>query len=259
MRFMLYALKKDRNTLALAGKALSRLHRACANKVLAEKLGVKCCSDANIIVAIGGDGTILSAAREHPGALIFGVHKGDVGFLTEIGESDLCKGLEAVVSGKYSIESRAKIAVHCSRKKLGEALNEIVIASARPAGIMELSIEIDGNMYGPFSADGVIVSTPTGSTAYAMSASGSVVDPSCKVLSIVPICPYTNGAKALVVPDSAKIRIKVLKGSGAIAIDGRVVRKLRKNEAIHIEKASSYARFIRLKRHFYRKINEMCR
>ncbi len=259
MRFMIYALKKDRDTLALAKKALSRLRSACANRVLAERLGVKYCSTADIIVTIGGDGTILSAAKEHPGALIFGVHKGDVGFLTEIGESDLCKGLDAVVSGKYSVESRAKIAAHCSGKKLGEALNELVVASARAAGIMELSIEIDRNMYGPFSADGVIVSTPTGSTAYAMSAGGSVVDPSCKVLSIVPICPYTNGAKALVVPGSAKIRIEVLKGSGAVAIDGRLVRRLRKNEIIDIEKASSHTRFIRLKRHFYRKINEMCR
>ncbi len=258
MRFMVYALKQDPETLATARKVLDRLRGACGNRVLAKKLGIRACAKADIIVTIGGDGTILAAAREHPDSLIFGIHRGEVGFLSEIGASELEK-LDALVLGKYSVEARARVSGFLSGKKIGDGLNELVVTSSRPAAVIVLAIGIDGTTYGPFSADGVIISTPTGSTAYSMSAGGPVVDPACKVLNIVPVCPYTNGAKPLVVHDSAKISVKVLKGAGVIALDGRVVRKMGQGENVLVEKAGSDIRFIRLKKHFYRKINEMCR
>ncbi len=258
MRFMVYALKQDPGTMATAKKSFERLRGACGNRVLAKKLGVRACSKADIIVTVGGDGTILAAAREHPGSLIFGIHKGEVGFLSEIGDSELEK-LDSLVSGKYAVEERSRVAGFLKGKKIGDALNELVVTSSRPAAVIVLAVEIDGAAYGPFSADGVIISTPTGSTAYSMSAGGPVVDPACKVLNIVPVCPYTNGAKPLVVHDSAKISIRVLKGAGVIALDGRVVSGLKQGESVMVEKAGSDIRFIRLKKHFYRKINEMCR
>lgn len=258
MRFMVYALKQDDATLATARKVLGILKGACGNRELAKKLGVKACAKADVIVTIGGDGTILAAAREHPGSLIFGIHKGEVGFLSEIGASELEK-LGLLVSGKYSVEARSRVAGFYKGKKIGEGLNEIVVTSSRPAAVVVLEIDIDGATYGPFSSDGVIVSTPTGSTAYSMSAGGPVVDPACKVFGIVPICPYTNGAKPLVVHDSAKIAIRVLKGSAVVAFDGIVARGIEKGESLLVSRSGSDIRFIRLKTHFYRKINEMCR
>ena len=259
MWVLVYALKKDAGTLAIARKVLERFRSAGANMVLAERLGVKYCASPDVVVTIGGDGTVLSAAGEYPEALIFGVHKGDVGFLTEIEASDIEKGLEAVALKRFSVDPHSRVAAYSGKELIGVGLNEVVITSKRPAEILELSLRIDGNPYGPFSADGVIVSTPTGSTGYAMSAGGPAVESSCKVLNIVPVCPYNSGTKALVVPESSKIEVQVKKGTGIVAIDGKAVRTIKKKEWIVMKKASSPARFIRLKKHFYRKISELCR
>ena len=123
MKFMVYALKQDEATLATAKKAFGMLKGACGNRVLAKKLGIKAGSKADVIVTIGGDGTILAAAREHPGSLIFGIHKGEVGFLSEIGASELEK-LDLLVSGKYSVEARSRVAGFYNGKKIGEGLKK---------------------------------------------------------------------------------------------------------------------------------------
>lgn len=160
--------------------------------------------DYDFVFVIGGDGTILKAARHFAGSdtLIFGINLGRLGFLSQSSECNLSSAVSKILSGNYKVEKRIML----QYEKI-TALNDFVVKSSLSGRTSRFSLKINGNKLCDYLADGIIISTPTGSTAYGLSAGGPIVNPSLGVFVIVPICPHTLSARPIVVPDSEKITI----------------------------------------------------
>jgi NAD+ kinase len=165
------------------------------------------------IVVLGGDGTLLSVAR-HYAALevpILGVNVGGLGFLTEISLDELYPTMEHVLSGKYAVEERMMLTARLCRQ--GELcwekhfLNDAVINKGALARIVELATWIDGEYLTTYRADGLIVSTPTGSTAYTLSAGGPIVYPTLRHIILIPICPFTLSNRPIILPDTVTVAV----------------------------------------------------
>ena len=177
---------------------------------------------------IGGDGTLLRAARFYSdsGIPVLGINVGRLGFLAQAGVDDIYGVIESVKDGRYYVEER--IMLHS-----GEyiALNDFVIKGCNPSRTSKFFLEINGKFVCDYIADGIILSTPTGSTAYGLSAGGPVLHPNLDAIVIVPICPHTLNARPLVVPASESITVKTNEELLSVSIDGFVTTK-------YVEKAS---------------------
>lgn len=211
----------------------------------------------DIIIALGGDGTILRTQKyiNNKRIPILGVNLGTVGFLTEIEPKNVFNALEEVVAGNYTIEKRSRLSVY-HNNELPLALNEVVLMTRRTAKMLNMEIYVDDNLAEEVRADGLIVSTPSGSTAYSMSAGGPIVDPKVNSFIIIPICPYKLGARALVVSDESEIKVKLVKkGKDAIAIiDGQYTEEINYPEEIIFKKAKQYTYLVNLGQNFYEKV-----
>ncbi len=215
--------------------------------------------DVDIIIAVGGDGTILRtqsfiSSKEIP---LFGINMGTVGFLTEIDPELVFKSLEQVLAGNYFVERRTQLQIQ-HNKQLHSALNEVVIMTRRPAKMLHIEISVDGEIAEELRADGLIVATPSGSTAYSMSAGGPIVDPQVEAFVIVPICPFKLGSRPIVVSDNSQIKVKLLReGKKAMSvIDGQSEEEINYMDEIVFSKSDNYACFVRLTKDFYRKVRE---
>lgn len=215
--------------------------------------------DTDIIIAVGGDGTILRtqsfiSPKEIP---LFGINMGTVGFLTEIDPEDAFKAIGEVLSGNYFVEKRTQLQIW-HRKKLHTALNEVVLMTRKPAKMLHIEISVDEEVVEESRADGLIIATPSGSTAYSMSAGGPIVDPRVEAFIIVPICPFKLGSRPTVVPNNSQIKVKLLReGKKAIAvIDGQFEQEIDYMDEIIFRKSDDYACFVRLNKDFYRKVRE---
>jgi NAD+ kinase len=215
--------------------------------------------DVDLVVAVGGDGTVLRTQgiinqKKIP---LFGINMGAVGFLTEIDPEDAFKALEQVLAGKYFVEKRTQLQVW-HNKELHSALNEVVLMTQKPAKMLHIEISVDDEVVEELRADGLIIATPSGSTAYSMSAGGPIVDPRVGAFIIVPICPFKLGARPTVVPNDSIIKVKFLReGKKAVAvIDGQFEEEINYMDEIVFKKADSSAYFIRLTKNFYRRVRE---
>ncbi len=215
--------------------------------------------DVDIIIAIGGDGTILRtqsiiASKKIP---IFGINMGTVGFLTEIGPEETFHALKEVLNGNYFIEERTRLEVWHNRE-LAPALNEVVLMTRKPAKMLHIEIKVDDEIVEELRADGLIVATPSGSTAYSMSAGGPIVDPRVDAFIIVPICPFKLGSRPTVVSGESIIQVRLLReGKKAIAvIDGQLEEEINYMEEVIFKKSDQYAYFLRLTKEFYKKVRE---
>lgn len=215
--------------------------------------------DVDLVVAIGGDGTVLRTQgiinrKKIP---LVGINKGAVGFLTEIDPEDALNALEEVLNGNYFVEKRTQLKI-CHNKQLHTALNEVVLMTQKPAKMLHIEISVDDEVVEELRADGLIVATPSGSTAYSMSAGGPIVDPRVDAFIIVPICPFKLGARPFVVPNDSVIKVKFLrKGKKAVAvIDGQQVEEIDYMDEIIFKKADKYAYFVRLSKNFYKRVRE---
>lgn len=257
--------KADGGVLRVARSVRSVLEKrgipVLATGVLAKKLGLRQSDlSGDAVVAIGGDGTILGTVRRLKGdTKILGIHMGTVGFLTEVGEDGAADAADRLANGEYKVEVRSRISASIGKARLPPALNEISVITAVQARIIKIEVKIDGKPFGPFSADGIILSTPTGSTAYSLSAGGPILDPSARAFVLVPICPYNFATHSLVVPDCSRIEVRVLEGSAVVTVDGQVRRKVGQGQMIAAEKCGQPAKFVRLNEHFYKKLNGMVR
>lgn len=199
----------------------------------------------DINVVLGGDGTLLYAARTFgsTGAPILGVNMGRLGFLAEIGLPDLFSTMEKILAGEYETENRMMIAVSVLRagRTIAEyrVLNDAVINKAALARILDLKVKIDGRDLTSYRADGLIVSTPTGSTAYNLSAGGPIVHPSQETLLLTPICPFTLSNRPLVL--SGKEEIEIIMDPNAsdmiLTLDGQIFRDLKPEDRVMARKA----------------------
>lgn len=215
--------------------------------------------DADMIIAVGGDGTILRTQSfiSHKKIPLFSINMGTVGFLTEIDPENAFNAIEEVLTGNYFVEKRTQLQIY-HQKKLHSALNEVVLMTRKPAKMLHIEISVDDEVVEELRADGLIIATPSGSTAYSMSAGGPIVDPRVGAFIIVPICPFKLGSRPTVVPDNSEIKVKLLReGKKAIAvIDGQFEEEIDYMDQIIFKKSEDNACFVRLNKDFYRKVRE---
>ena len=172
-------------------------------------------ADVDLIVVLGGDGTLLYAARttRHTGAPLLGVNLGGLGFLAEIGLKDLYPTLENILAGDFRVEHRMMLSVSVERRGQTVAsytvLNDAVINKGALARILNLKVRIDGREATAYRADGLIVSTPTGSTAYNLAAGGPIVHPAHETILLTPICPFTLSNRPLILPVFMEVQVEV--------------------------------------------------
>lgn len=215
--------------------------------------------DVDMVIAVGGDGTVLRTQgfinkKKIP---LFGINMGAVGFLTEIDPQETFKALEQVLNGNYFVEKRTQLQVY-HNKQLHSALNEVVLMTQKPAKMLHIEISVDDEIVEELRADGIIIATPSGSTAYSMSAGGPIVDPRVGAFIIVPICPFKLGARPTVVPDNSVIKVKFLReGKKAVAvIDGQLEEEINYMDEMIFKKSDNSAYFLRLTKNFYRRVRE---
>jgi len=214
--------------------------------------------DGDFIVNVGGDGTILRTAMnmKNPETPILGVNMGRRGFLSTVIPGETEWALNRVLKGDYFIEESIKVRSRCLHldDSFPDALNEVLVASSLPSKMLLMELRVDEEKVAEIQADGALVSTPAGSTAYNMSAGGSILTPKLEAFVLTAVCPYSY-FKSLVVPSDSKISIEMLKpkADGMVIIDGRSYIALRPGSTVECFLSPYKTRFIRFKS-FYSRI-----
>lgn len=215
--------------------------------------------DPNFALVLGGDGTLLSAARalsEHE-IPILAVNLGSLGFLTEVPLSELYPTLELVEQGKCPVETRS--AIECRLSRQGDligtyyALNDVVVNKSAIARLVGFDLLIDEVFVFHYKADGVIVSTPTGSTAYSLAAGGPILMPAVDAFVVTPVCPHSLTHRPLVVQDSSEITVVVQSGDeqAFLSIDGQVGMPVMANDRVQCRKAPHSVKLLRVRKAFF--------
>jgi len=215
---------------------------------------------AELYIVLGGDGMILWACSQGAGhdAPILGFNFGTTGFLTEAMPGEWREVLERVLRGEGYVEERSKLRVEVAGDVVGEVVNEVVVSARTPVRMLEMSLRVNSEFVYRLRADGLIVATPTGSTAYSMSAGGPVLDPATRAMVLTPLCPFGSGYRSIVVPDTARVEVRLEDGKerGALVLDGQSARELEFGETVRITLAERTLKLLRLRRDFYRRVRE---
>ena len=212
--------------------------------------------EADLVIALGGDGTILDCAKKmaRRGKPILGINLGHLGYMAEL-EMDELGALDKIIEGDYTLDERDMLNIEVFDKN-GEskyqsyALNDAVISNGSVAKIINLELYAEDSLVTSYRADGLIISTPTGSTAYAMSAGGSIADPKVKCMLVTPICPHSFIARQLIFSDETKLKIKnvsVREKSLMLTLDGKTNCELFKDDVVKITKSDMTVKLVRLK------------
>ncbi|HEV2619792.1 MAG TPA: NAD(+)/NADH kinase [Acidobacteriaceae bacterium] len=211
----------------------------------------------DLVVVLGGDGTLLAAARAfaHTGTPLLSVNLGSLGFLTEVPLSDLYATLEAWCDGTGAVEVRSMMRAElmCASKgavtRRWDALNDVVVAKGTIARMADFAVEIDGQPVAAFRADGVILSTPTGSTAYNLAADGPIVMPTVNCMVVTPICPHLLTIRPIVVPGEASIRVRVIgvPNETYLTVDGQEAVPMHVGDEVQCRRSEASVRLLRLK------------
>jgi NAD+ kinase len=214
--------------------------------------------DSDLLIALGGDGTLLSLApfagrRAVP---VLGINLGRLGFLTNIRAGDALEALDAVLRGAYETEARLMLRAEILRggKRLAthQVLNDVVINKSALARIIELETHVDGRYLCTYKGDGLIVATPTGSTAYSLSAGGPIVEPAVDVILLSPICPHTLSNRPMVLDDGARIEVLLrAEEDVAVTLDGREGVTLLNGDVVRIRRAPYRIVLVRAPDHSY--------
>lgn len=213
---------------------------------------------SDIVLCVGGDGTVLHAQHYlSPKKIpILSINMGTVGFLTEVDPEDIFECLDKLLSYDFFIEERMQLDVSYDNRWF-TVLNELVLMTSQPAKMLDLRVSVDDEVADEVRADGLIISTPSGSTAYAMSAGGPIVDPRVDAAIIIPICPFKLNTRPKIVPADSIITVKFLKEgkTGIAVLDGVSTKELDFMEEIKIKKSDNVAYFVRFKKNFYNSVN----
>ncbi len=213
-------------------------------------------SGAECVITIGGDGTLIQAARDLAALEIpfVGINRGHLGYLTQVSrEEDVEDMLAALLADRFHTEERMMLEGRVVRKGgvLLEdiALNEILLTrTGAPKGILRFNISVDGEFLNEYTADGIIIATPTGSTAYNLSAGGPIAVPDSRIVVITPICSHALNARSIVLPASCRLQIDIMEGEQSIVFDGDTVERLECSDRVEIGKAGCVTRLIKLDR-----------
>ena len=235
-------------------------HDICCDDATAQMAGLKavCYPDAaslarevDLLLVFGGDGSMLRVVREMDGALtpILGVNVGRLGFLTAVPSNELPKALEKIWKNDFEIESRQLLEARGEsrgRKIALRALNDIVISRGAAPRMIELEVTVNGQVLTCYRCDGLIISSPTGSTAYSLSAGGAIVTPDAQVFEITPICPHTLSNRSVIVSSSAIVQVKVIseKVETTATADGQVQADLEVGDVITIRRSQRVAQLL---------------
>ena len=205
------------------------------------------CQESDALISIGGDGTLISTARRSIAFKkpILGINMGHLGFLTDLQKDDVYDFLPNLKSGNYTIAQHMMLEGRIGEGESFLALNDIILTRLNDAGMIHLKAYIDGEYFNAYYGDGLIVATPTGSTAYNISAGGAVVYPFSKNILLTPICAHSLTQRPLILPDSFEISITLgEQGRCNIVIDGQESKPLKFNETITIKAKSNGTRLI---------------
>ncbi len=213
-----------------------------------------------LLLCLGGDGTMLSAATDavSNGSVLGGINMGHLGFLSACGREDIITLVAALADGSYGVEERSLLSVSL----LGEdgmplgtslmALNELALMRAQTGKMIDVDVELDGRLLNRYHADGVLVATPTGSTAYSLSAGGPLVWPDAGVICLTPICPHSLTNRSVILPEDVEITLRPRERRGRtnesliFSLDGRSTHSICLGEALTIRKAPATLRLLTL-------------
>ncbi|MGA7291886.1 MAG: NAD(+)/NADH kinase [Terriglobales bacterium] len=212
-----------------------------------------------LALVLGGDGTLLSAARAvaKVGTLILGVNLGTLGFMTELQLADLYPALEAIEKGRYVVDSRSMISGSLIRRgaviATHVALNELVVSKSAIARLNHFELFVDAEFVSSYKADGLIIATPTGSTAYSLGAGGPILNPDVSAFVITPVSPHGLTHRPVVVRDTVEIEIHVKTGDeeAYLSLDGQVGMPVRDGDIARCVKAEHPARLLRFQKTFF--------
>ena len=239
-------------------KAEVMLNKNIASLIAKPELGFnneELFQDTDVIIVLGGDGTLLNIARQSASydVPLFGINLGHLGFLTEVEAEDMYIALEKLISGEYEIERRMMLEATVEKDSIqlekSIALNDVGITKGPFSRIISLGIYINDNFVDLYSADGIVISSPTGSTAYSLSAGGPIVSPDVKVLIITPICPHTLHSRSIVVSNEDVVKIEVCKNNTEVmlTLDGQQGYKVKSGDIVTVRKSQYYTNLVKLK------------
>lgn len=215
--------------------------------------------DVDVIVPVGGDGTILWTLMHNPGAKLLGINEGELGYLTEVEPDEISSALERLQAGDYFIETRSKLTVAKNGERLGSCVNELVVKTPRPSKILTFTVQSDEHTLDHVRADGLIIATPTGSTSYAMSAGGPLVHPDLRAVLLVPLAPFRVSVRPIVLPATSTLRVSLAEEEkdGVLALDGQVEYTMGPDDVLTITRSSEQACFVRFEPHFFSRMNDL--
>ncbi len=253
MKFALFPNFEKNGTEALLEKIKSILDKNSAEYIVYTDMEENDYNDINLAITVGGDGTLIKHAKAAAVNSVpcIGINTGRLGFLTNL-DADNAHLLEELFSGKYSVESRMMLSV--SAEKNGEqiysgiALNEAVVSGGSVARITDIDLTVDNDAI-DYRADGIIISTPTGSTAYSMSAGGPIIDPAVRCLTVTPICSHSLTARPMLAKEEAEITLKLNKTSRTnayLTVDGEKCAEVDFDTKIIVKKAPFDAKLVNI-------------
>ncbi len=212
----------------------------------------------DLVVVLGGDGTLLSVARQVPGIPILGVNLGRLGFLTELSRHELYPSMVKVLAGDYALQPRSMFDVELRRRGRVvthyRAFNDAVIAKSARASVIELELQVHGNLIASYRADGLIIATPNGSTAYNLSAGGPIVYPTLDVAMLTPICAHALSMRPIVVPDAEAIEVTLIteRQEVVLTVDGQEGGHLAPRDVVVVKRSKADVQLVRVtERTFY--------
>jgi NAD+ kinase len=268
MKVLIVSRIDNLDALAFAGKIQSVLKEegcdALFDKDTAAALGgggrSLAGTDADAVIVVGGDGTILRTIQEmQRPAPVLGINWGEVGFLADLEPSEAIGFVRKLPRG-FDVEERMRVSLIKDGTCLGVALNEALIVTTRPAKMLRFSIVVDGIPSEEFRADGLLISTPTGSTAYAMSAGGPIVDPRIQGFLLVPLAPYMLSSRPHLISSNRSLQVRLESTKPAnLVIDGQQTVELGTSSTIEVRRSEYPARFVDVQRNFFEKVDNKLR
>src|SRR5215469_7794916 len=231
----------------------ARLVERSGRKALVDGDAASLAREADLLLVFGGDGTMLRAARDIAGSKtpLLGINIGGLGFLTAVPSKELARALNHIWKGEFEYESRALIEVsgiYSGKQVPQSALNDIVVSRGALSRLISLEVSVNGELITRYRCDGLIVSSPTGSTAYSLAAGGAIVLPSADVFAVTPICPHALSNRSIILPLNSTIRIKALNPAPAtiLSVDGEVVAELDADTEVTVRRSSNILRLVHL-------------
>lgn len=211
---------------------------------------------ADVLLAIGGDGTILRALQLSD-SKVLGINSGSLGFLAEVYANEVDGYLERIARGDYKVEERMRLQVRVDGERMFDCTNEAVVHTAHIAKIRHFEIRLDEEIVERVRADGVIVATPTGSTSYAMSAGGPIVDPHLNAIIVTAIAPFKPASRPHVFPATSEVHVRLVKPKECVLVmDGQHESTLKGSEDVVLTGSERRAKFVRFRDDFYRRVEE---